>query len=480
MDIVTIIMDNKSAPSKIGFFRKLITGADMRIKSSQQYLDFSETSSLNIVEAYRQKYQRISELLDQNPKLLDLAHRDWAKLLSSSPQGRSGYSSEQLLRALLVMFVEQKDYRGTVILIATCDLLKYFVRLAPKQTMDFTFLNKAYNALGDQTLQHMSGVLNEFAMSHQLISGDKQRMDTTAYETHIHYPTDSSLLWDSFRTLTRLLRTILKDLPQLELHHRFHDQKIKKLATYIARNASAKSKATQRKVRQKYAQLIQRVRWIHGIGQAVYDLVSKTDYDAASLGHYLPLVGKIVDQADRRILQGEKVPPDEKLYSLFESHTELIKRGKAGKPIEFGHKILIAQTAEKYIHHYHVMERQVADKDLLVPAIEAHRDLFGYYPQVLSTDKGFYESMQQIAELEDKIPVVSIAKKGRRTATELDRETSDAFVDGQRFRAGSEGSISVLKRAFKLGRCLFKGFKNYAASVGFAVLCHNLILLTQL
>ena len=452
----------------------------MRIKSSQQYLDFSEASSLNIVEAYRQKFQRISELLDQNPQLWNLAHRDWAKLLSSSRKGRSGFSSEQLLRALLVMFTEQKDYRGTVILIATCDLLKHFVRLNPKQVMDFTFLNKAYNALGAQTLERMGGVLNEFATSQQLISGDKQRMDTTAYETHIHYPTDSSLLWDSFRTLARLLRTILKDLPQLELHHRFHEQKIKKLATYIARNASAKSKATKRKVRQKYAQLIQRVRWIYSIGQTVYDWVCQTDYDVARLGHYLPLVHRIVDQADRRVLQGQTVAADEKLYSLFESHTELIKRGKAGKPIEFGHKILIVQTAEKYIHHYQVMERQLADKDLLIPAIEAHKDLFGHYPQVLSTDKGFYESMQQIADLEDKIPVVSIAKKGRRTQAERDRETSEAFVDGQRFRAGSEGSISVLKQAFKLGRCFFKGFKNYAASVGFAVLCHNLILLTRL
>lgn len=452
----------------------------MRIKSSQQYFNFSEMSSLNIVEAYRQKYQRISELLDQNPKLLNLVHRDWVKLLSSSPKGRSGFSSEQLLRALLVMFIEQKDYRGTIILIATCDLLKHFVRLGPKQIMDFTFLNKAYNALGPKTLEQMHAVLNDFTVSQQLISGDKQRMDTTAYETNIHYPTDSSLLWDSFRTLSNLLRTILKDLPQLDLHHRFHDKKIKKLATYIARNASSKRKSTRRSVKRQYKQLIQRVHWIHGIGKTVYNTVSKTDYNVAALGRYLPLVDKIVNQADKRILKGEKVPPDEKLYSLFESHTELLVRGKAGKPIEFGHKILIAQTAEKYIHHYQVMEKQIADKDLLASAVEAHKNLFNSYPQILSTDKGFYESMQQITELEGKIPMVSIAKKGRRTQVERDRETTEAFIDGQRFRAGSEGSISVLKRAFKLGRCLFKGYKNYAASVGFAVLCHNLVLLTKL
>ena len=106
--------------------------------------------------------------------------------------------------------------------------------------------------------------------------------------------------------------------------------------------------------------------------------------------------------------------------------------------------------------------------------------MFGEYPDLLAADKGFYEGMEQILNLEKKIETVSIGKKGRRTLAEYEREHSEAFLDGQRFRAGSEGSISVLKRAFKLHRCLFKGFKNYAASVGLAVLCHNLVLLTQL
>ncbi len=203
-------------------------------------------------------------------------------------------------------------------------------------------------------------------------------------------------------------------------------------------------------------------------------------YTLPMLDHYLPLVRRIIDQADRRILQGENVPADEKLYSLFESHTELIVRGKAGKPVEFGHKILIAQTGEKYIHYYQVMERQAADKDLLLPAVEAHKDMFGSYPGVLSTDKGFYESKAQLTSLEENIRVVSIAKKGQRTQAEEERETTEDFIQGQHFRAGSEGTISVLKRVFNLGKCYFKGFNNYATSVGFAVLCHNLVLLTRL
>ena len=142
--------------------------------------------------------------------------------------------------------------------------------------------------------------------------------------------------------------------------------------------------------------------------------------------------------------------------------------------------MLLAQTAEKFIHHYQVLPQRREDVELLAPALEAHRQLFGHDPEVLAADKGFYESMEQIHSLQTTIRTVAIAKKGRRTAPEEERETAEAFVQGQRFRAGVEGSISVLKRAFKLGCCLFKGFTHYATSVGLAVLCHNLVLLTRL
>jgi len=130
------------------------------------------------------------------------------------------------------------------------------------------------------------------------------------------------------------------------------------------------------------------------------------------------------------------------------------------------------------------LPKQQADKDLLDETIKAHRKIFGKAPEVLAADKGFYESREQIKKLSNKIETVSICKKGRRTEEEGRRESTVAFKAGQRFRAGIEGTISVLKRAFKsvrldseLDRCLFKGFKNYAASLGCAVFCHNLVLL---
>jgi IS5 family transposase len=449
-------------------------------KPPDQYLDFSGASSLKVVNEYRGKYRKISELLDENPRILTLAHGDWERLLSESSGGRGGYSSEQILRALVVMFVEQDSYRQVVIRIENSEFLRYFVRLGNEATMDYTFLNRAYGALSPETWEAINRVLADYAEGQAKIGGEKLRVDATVYETNIHYPTDSSLLWDSFRTLARVLKQAQQDLPQLGLNHRYHVRKVKKLAYFIARNGGSAGKRKQRKVKQAYRILIDRVRWIVGVSYDVLGLAAWAGYEAEELTHYLPIVERIIDQAEKRVFAGIKVPCEEKIYSLFEEHTELLKRGKARKPIELGHKVVVAQTGEKFIHHYQVLPKRREDTELLDPTLRAHKELFGREPDVLATDKGFYEHMDQIAILEQEIETVSICKKGRRTQGERERESTEAFKGGQRFRAGSEGSISVLKRAFKLGRCLFKGFKHYAASVGCAVFCHNLVLLTRL
>lgn len=454
----------------------------MRTKFAPQlYIDFSGRSSLKVVNQYRSKYKRMSEILRANPLIVFLAHRDWSKMLSTSRAGRkSGFTSEQILRALIVMFVEQDSYRQVVVRIENSEFLKHFVGLGPKQMMDFSFLSRAMGILSKATVDAMNDVLGEYATGEEMISGEKLRLDTTVYEVNIHYPTDSSLLWDSFRTLARLLKQIQKELPRLGIGHRYHVKKVKKLAYFIARNGSSNSKSKKRKVKSTYRILIDRVRWIVGVAQEALDLLDCAGWEADELLHFVPIIQRIIHQAAQRVLHGIMLPADQKVYSLFEEHTELIMRGKAGKPIEYGHKVLIAQTAQKFIHHYQVLPKQRDDIGLLAPTIKAHQRLFGAMPEVLTTDKGFYQNMDQIEKLEQEIETVSICKKGRRTKEQYQRESTEAFIDGQRFRAGCEGSISVLKRVFKLGMCHFKGYKNYAASVGCAVLCHNLVTLARL
>lgn len=459
----------------------------MRTKRTrQEYFNFSQESRIKIVNQYREQYEAINEILEANPVLVDLAHQDFSKLVSKSKKGRRGrYTSEQMLRAVVVMNLEKAVYREATIRVENSEFLRSFVKLGIEQPMmDFTFVCKAYGVLGEKTWQAINRALGRYGRENKQITGERLRLDTTAYETNIHWPTESSLLWDGYRTLARLMKQVRREMMSLGIEHRFHVKKIKKLAQQIARNGGSGNKGTQRRVKQIYTILIERAEWISGIAEQVATVLRSGDLEAmataAELERYVPLVKRVALQARRRVLQGESVPAGEKVYSIFEEHTELLKRGKAGKPIEFGHKVLVAESKEKFIVHYQALEKQTADKNLLDPTLAAHRRLFGQEPDVLATDKGFYESREQLARLGATIETVSIGKKGRRTAAETARETSKAFKAGQRFRAGSEGTISVLKRAFSLGRCLFKGFKHYAASVGCAIFCHNLVVLARL
>ena len=281
----------------------------------------------------------------------------------------------------------------------------------------------------------------------------------------------------------RLMKDTSDEMRQIGLTHRFHTKKVRKLDFYISRNGGKKGKGVQQKIKSTYRKLIERVKWIVSVGEVAEKLLSASNIKAmavaAELSHYLPIERKITGQAERRVMMGEQVPSTEKVYSLFEEHTELIRRGKAGKSIEFGHKVLLAETGEKFIIHYETMPTQKADTELIKESLNIHDKVFGSSPSVLAGDKGFYESREQLRSLSKIIETVSICKKGRRTAEDDIRESTEEFNAGQRFRAGIEGTISVLKRAFKLSKCFFKGFMNFASSIGCAVFCHNLVMLAR-
>jgi len=424
----------------------------MRTKSTRQaYLDmFLPSSTTKVVAQYCEKYSAIDTILLDNPGLLDLAHADFVRWLSDSDDGReSRYTSEELLRTLVVMFLEQDSYRDVVVRIETSEFLRSFIGLGfYKPMMDFTLVSKAFSALSAETWKAMNEVLGQYARAEEKITGERMRVDTTVYEAHIHYPTDSSLLWDSYRVLARLLQELQQECRELGLNHRYHTKKVKKLAQSISRNAGSKSKSKQKRVKRWYRTLIDRVRSIVEIAKNVKAVWASTRVDLLTLEHFAALAERVMDQAQRRIFQGENLPADEKLYSIFEEHVELLIRGKAGKPVEFGHMVVLAQTGEKFITHYRSLPEREADPDLLPESLDAHRKLFGGAPSVLATDKGFYSSAKQLAALEETIETVSICKKGMRTHEQSVREHTKEFQDGQRFRSGVEGSISVLKRAF--------------------------------
>jgi IS5 family transposase len=181
---------------------------------------------------------------------------------------------------------------------------------------------------------------------------------------------------------------------------------------------------------------------------------------------------QVVATARRAQIDGETVPAAERVFSLFESHTELIKRGRREKAVEFGHKVLLCQTKERFITDYEVYERQRADCELTGTVIERHEKLFGTRPEVLAADKGFCPEQTKFAELAKRVGTLAIP---RRMQDFVDK----VLAHWQAFRAGIEGTISGLKRAFRLIRCFFRGFRSFSSAVGLGVVCHNLIVLAD-
>ena len=430
-----------------------------------------------VLRDYRARYRTISQVLDKNPEILDAVHQDIKHLSQGGRKGRKGdFTSENILRALIVQDAEGLPFREAVIRIGGDGFLQDFLRMRKKVVMDFTFLNKCFLAIRPETWKRVNELLGQYGVAQGAVNPKVIRADTTVVESNIHYPTDSSLLWDTWRVATRLLNGARKILRE-SVPHRFHNRKIKWLYLYITRYMPSKSESRQRQVKANFRTLIERVEWIVAIAGdfcQAYRSSSNLELSAVALElhAYLPSMRTVAATARRANVNGETVPASDRVFSLFEPHTELIKRGRRQKPVEFGHKVLLCETAEKFITDYEVYEQQPPDSDLTQPVIERHEKLFGERPKVLAADKGFCPEKSKYEELAKLVANLAIP---RRMQDFMDK----VLASCQAFRAGIEGTISGLKRAFRWVRCFFQGFKGFARTVGLGVFCHNLIVLAD-
>jgi len=194
------------------------------------------------------------------------------------------------------------------------------------------------------------------------------------------------------------------------------------------------------------------------------------------IDHYCQLGVRVIDQSRRRVLKGEQVPTEEKVYSIFEVHTDLIKRGKVQKPMEFGHKIFLAESAHGLITQYRVLEGNPSDHIHVTPSLKRHLETFGLAPDWYSGDRGFFSAENIKAGQDGAVKLVCIPQRGgKRTSQREAFEKSPEFKKGQRFRAGIEGRISVLFRGRGMKRCLAEGPQRFEVLIGAAVLANNLM-----
>jgi IS5 family transposase len=452
----------------------------MRLKA-EPILQFGvndDQRSNRIVREYRNEYKVVGEILDQHPEILEMVHADLAQLSkSTSTRGRRAeFTSENLFRAILVMQHEGADYREASIRIAESETLQNFCRLIKKRSIDFTLLNKAYCAIRPETWESINQILGLRAVADEVISIDDLRTDTTVTECNIHWPTDSSLLWDTYRVIARELSRA-RQIDPLSVPWRFHVKKIKNMDFFIARYSNSKSKKRQRQVGRTTKLLIERVEDVlEKAGRFVIYAERSPSLELMAVGktllEYLPVMRQVASVARRRAFDGEKVPKVEKVFSIFEPHTELIMRGRRDHPVEFGHKVLLTQAKEKFITDYLVLKENVNDDALLPLVLDRHEEKYGRRPNSIAADMGFCPDADTYEELEEQLDFLGVPRRTRDFGDSL-------MAVWQQWRAGIEGTISCLKRAFRLARCCFRGFKNFASAVGSAVFCHNLRILAR-
>ena len=390
------------------------------VLDEQTYLYFSGETSLKVVKAYRAKYAWIDECLNANPLIVWLVHED-LEALSESTEGRAAkYTTEILFRALIVHQIEKTPLRDTVIRIAESPTLRAFIRLGLRSVPDFTFMNRAFKAITPETWKLVNAELARYAVKQCEVDVSQIRADTTVIESNIHYPTDSSLLWDSYRVLARLLQAVRAEAPQL-CPHRFHDKKAKKDLVYVNRYMRSGSKARQRELKRRFRRLHDAVCRLRSMATPLPTTLANSDSLvlrglAMELKHFLPLTKTVCQTAARAVLNGETVPASDRIFSIFEEHTELIKRGKSNKPVEFGHAVWLAQSRAKFITDYETMEEKIPDTELLEEITRRHKAFFRKYPEAVTADTGFRAEPETMAVVQKHVATVAVPGRGQSRA----------------------------------------------------------------
>jgi IS5 family transposase len=389
------------------------------------------------------------------------------------------------------MEIEQLPLRQTVIRIEDSILLRQFVGIPTGRIMDYSTLSKVHKAIRHQTWKKINAVLGSYAKGRGWIDGEQLRVDTTAYETTIAYPTDSAMLAKGYEVIARELRRLRDADPEIVERARFQEKRVRRYALRIGREAVRKEKGKKRREK-AYRRLFRhaeeilketqaaRRRYQDRVTCGVYVLEETQRFDRIwkQLDLMEERLSHVLDQARRRVLEGEQVPNSEKILSLFEPHTELLKRGKAHKPIEFGHMVLVGEVENHFISDYDVFEKRPNEATLVDDILNRHQEAFGRLPRRFVADAGFHESSEKTHELKLRIPELLITRKGRRPAHAPRTSPLDKLLHA--FRAGIEGMISFLKRRFGLDRCPYRSFATYTSSVGALIFAHNLIVLTRL
>jgi IS5 family transposase len=433
--------------------------------------------------------QGVDAFLNQHSELIEQVRLDLERGLKKPETGRIGIAPSQVLRSLALMRIKNWDYRELRDRINDGYTLRGFTHFDCLAVPKHDAFHRAFNKITPATLQTINQGVIQAAIALGVEDGKKLRVDTTVVETNIHYPTDATLLWDSVRTITRLVGDLNDKLPNgvqgFTNRTRSARRRMQQIQRMTASQRQQQQETKYRELLRITEQVVKNARQAIDQAQEIggVDVVAGLVIDQLrkQIASYCDLAGRVIDQTRRRVIEGEQVPAEQKVYSIFEDHTDLIKRGKAQKPVEFGHKVFLAESAQGLITDYRVLDGNPVDSDHVEASLERHQQTFQHAPECYAADRGFYSAGN--VELCQKAEVVQVCipqRGGKKTAEQEALERSPAFKKAQRFRVGIEGRISVLFRGRGMKRCRAKGRERFEMLVGAAVLANNLMRIAQL
>src|SRR3954451_21653871 len=429
--------------------------------------------------------EQLDRLLDDD-ELFDLVRSDLARRHPrTTSRGRPSTPVEVILRMLVVMRLYGWSYAQAEYFVNDSLVLRQFCRVYLEEVPDDTTLIRWANTIGPETIVRINDRVVQLARSLKVTRGRKLRVDTTAVETEIHFPTDSGLIGDGVRVVSRLLRRARAALGEaasgVKEAFRSRVRTVRKLSQRLHRIARRKNEKGREALKAAYGTLIATAKRTGAQGKRVLEPLRRQGDDPAArrlaerLGEVLPQLKQGIVQAARRVLENDPVPAPEKLLSLFETHTQVVPRFKAGKAVGFGRKIRLDEVEGGIITGYSILEQGGGqDQAYLKDSLEAHRRHFGRAPDLLAADRGMATAANEALAREAGVKQVALPQVGKASAERKARERGRAFRRGYRFRAGIEGRIHVLRRDRGLKRSRYHGEGGMGRWVGWGVVTHNL------
>jgi IS5 family transposase len=420
-----------------------------------------------------------------DPALLDLVRQCLAKRSPRSTRtGRTGMAPDRLLRCCVMKHLKGWSFRDLERELRSNLVYRRFTHFDAETTPDFSVFSRSFALLSPAVTAEIHQRVLRLACEQGVAQGQKLRSDTTAVESNVHYPTDSSLLGDGIRVLSRSLQRIRHECQHGALAVVDHGRAVKHRLLEIGRAAKCLTEANQERMQDSYQKLLGLTRgvvrqasevvqrWTKGRLKVV-GKVLRVETQIGQLRHFLPLVENVIRQTKERVVEGNS-QVEEKVLSLFEPHTEVIRKGKAHKPNEFGRLVRIDEVENGIVSGYQVLTGNPADTKAWMPALQQHQAGFGRVPEMATADRGYFSAENEREAQALGVKKVALPARGRLSAKRAEQQKQRWFRRALRWRAGCEATISTLKHPFSMARATYKGGPGFVRYVGWCVITKNL------